>query len=69
MIDLADQNQVHQQLVDVALADLPSVYDNVEEVNTMDHEQLRSPEAIHEDIYTAVKPLLKLPATETQTYT
>ncbi|HMA78019.1 MAG TPA: hypothetical protein VKP88_02650 [Candidatus Paceibacterota bacterium] len=59
MIDLADQNQVHQQLVDIALADLPSIYDNVEEVLTMDHGHLRSPEEIHEAIYTAVRPVLE----------
>lgn len=59
MIDLADQNQVHQQLVDVALADLPSVYDNVETICVMDGAQLRSPEAIHEDIYESVRRLLK----------
>jgi dTMP kinase len=58
MIDLADQNQVHQQLVDVALADLPSIYDNVEEIHTMDGDELRSPEAIHQDIYASVKNLL-----------
>lgn len=58
MIDLADQNQVHQQLVDIALADLPSVYDNVEEVWTMDNEQLRTPEAIHADIYQSVLRVL-----------
>lgn len=58
MIDLADQNQVHQQLVDIALADLPSVYDNVEEIRTMDGDTLRSPEAIHEDIYLLAKNLL-----------
>jgi dTMP kinase len=58
MIDLADQNQVHQQLVDVALADLPSVYDNVEEIVTMEGDELRSPEAIHKDIYTSIKTLL-----------
>ena len=50
MIDLADQDQVHQQLVDQTLHELSNVYEHVTPITTMQGDNLRRPEDIAADI-------------------
>ena len=50
MIDLADQDQVHQQLVDQTLHELGDIYDQVTPIKTMQGDNLRLPEDIAADI-------------------
>lgn len=58
MIDLADQNQVHQQLVDTTLRELADIFPHVIEVETMAHGQLRPPEEIANSIYHTVRRIV-----------
>lgn len=58
LIDLADQDQVHQQLVDTTLVELENVYDCVTHIDSMDGDELRSADAIAETIYSQVQTVL-----------
>lgn len=58
LIDIADQDQVHQQLVDTALTELSDVFPNVATITTMDEDTLLPPETIAEKVYTAVRDVL-----------
>lgn len=57
LIDIADQDRVHQQRVDEALGELGEVYENVVAINAMSGEQLRTPEDIAQEVYAAVSQL------------
>lgn len=50
LIDLADQDQVHQQLVDQTLHELSNIYDHVTVIETIHGDKLRLPEDIAADI-------------------
>jgi dTMP kinase len=58
LIDLADQDQVHQQLVDETLGELAQIYSEVISIKTMDGDDLRPPEYISEHIFQIVHGIL-----------